>query len=169
MSNIDFSSPTFSSSMPEPKKSSSNRTVLLACGGCLVLFVLACCCCLVIGIFALRQPVGLATFWGGVVSLEDNESIMDMIVCEDSQAKVYTDQLRLQGATFNNFSVSQEAGDDVTATGDLEINGQVTAWEATFFTGDGGLFGRCIDRIEVTSGGVTPGANNPFTTPTPSP
>jgi hypothetical protein len=142
-------------SFQQPKKSNTGRNLMLACGGLGAIVLLCCCCCLVILVFALRQPVGVVTAWGGFMQQESLYDLSEMTVCEGSQAAQLTNEMIAQKALLSNFSATQNAGSDViTATANITVNGQTSDWAATFTVTDGGSFpfSNCINQIKVTSG-----------------
>ena len=146
--NQNYNAQSFGSPMQEAPKSNRNRNLMLACGGCFAILLVVCCCCAGAGYFSVRQPVGLATWWGTFIAANSYETAR-MVVCDGSPAEAYTATLERQGATFSNFSVNQNVGDDAVASGTLKIGNESSTWSATFIGGDGGTLGRCIDRIEV--------------------
>ena len=146
MNNTDFSR----SSRLEPQKRRGSRSTVLACSGCLALLVLACGGFFMASIFTLREPTGVAIFWGALISAGQYDTT-ELVVCEGSEADQYTLELEFERARFTQFSVTQEEGEEIVGTGSLNVEGKVSQWEGIFTIVEGGTFGHCIDRIEVIS------------------
>lgn len=161
MSEINFPDPqsydaeSFSTTLPsvEPKRGGGNRVWLIACGGCTALALLACICCVAVMYFVGRQDIGQASFWA-VGFQQQNYDFADLLVCENSQAEELTSELADANAVLLDYSYTQSSDSDVRIDGTMEIEGQQEFWSATFIIADGGnfgggLFGRCIEEIQV--------------------
>jgi hypothetical protein len=136
---------------PKKKRSGVVPALVIVLGGCVALPLCVCLCCVAVLFFSLRQPVTVVTAWGLSLNSNSNTSydLADLFVCPDSQAADYTNQMRTDLAYFSVFQTSQEGtGDSVEATGTYVENGFSRAWSATLTVGDGGTFGRCVERVD---------------------
>lgn len=144
-----FSSESFGVQEPPRKK---NRSCLVI--GLVVLGLIFLClfCCVAGFVVMLRQPVVSASVWIGGVGANSYETAR-FVVCDGSQAAAYTDELEAAGVVFNNISLLQDASTNnlIEATGEIQVDGTVQNWQATFYTSDGGSFpfSTCVDRIEA--------------------
>jgi len=154
MNYTDYSPETFGLPPQKntPSAAGSNRTglaALLGCGCLLGILLLCCCCCLVLGVVAFREPLTLASFWGGALQTEDGYELANFFTCENSQARDLTNQFARQGALFTSYTIGESVPDGgVRVTATLETGGDLKIWTATLFVSDGGTFGKCINRID---------------------
>jgi hypothetical protein len=161
MSEINFPDPqtydadSFGSPLPpvQEKRGGRNRALWLTCGGCAVLVALACVCCAIGSYIGLRQDVGQAILWAGAFQ-QSNYDVAELLVCDNSQAAEITDQLADADAILIDYTFTQGTGENTRVDGTMEIEGVAEFWSATFIIADGGtfgggLFGRCIDEINV--------------------
>jgi hypothetical protein len=155
-----FGQPQYSEPMyQEPKKSRTGRNVLLlSCGGLVGVTALCVCCCFALIAFSATTAPGAVLFWG-VGGQTETWSFSRNFVCDGSQAAELTDFYEAEGYFFTDFSANQDTttGDDVIGEGMIEVNGVPRNFRARFTTsGDGGLFGTCVETINVTSGPSLP-------------
>ncbi|NJL92959.1 MAG: hypothetical protein HC915_04175 [Anaerolineae bacterium] len=139
-----------------PKKRNTTRNVLLIGCGVVSLSLLGCiCCCLALVAVTGATPLGAVGFWG-VGGQADAWSISENFVCDGSQAARLTDFYDAQGYSFTSFSFEQDttmSSDQVRGEGFITVDGDSEPFEAMFTTsGDGGLLGTCIERIDVVDG-----------------
>ena len=104
--------------------------------------------------FVGRWDVGQASFWA-IAFEQENYDFAELLVCEGSQAETLTFELIDARAALLDYTFTQGSGDIPTRIdGTMAIGSESDFWSANFFTSDGGqfgngLFGRCIERIEV--------------------
>ena len=156
----------------EPPKRRGGRIAMFSCTGVLALIALCCCCCIGATVFFIRQPTAPVSYWGiyGTTLIKSWDSA-EIAVCKGSQAETLTRQFKADNIYFTEFNAIDDASTDgVEASGTIE--GYIGTWEATFILVDSteGLFGKCIDRINVTNDPTQNGSpTTPGNTGAPSP
>jgi hypothetical protein len=140
---------------PPPKAGRSRSFyILLGCLGVSLCCVGFCVACLGLSFLMVREPTGITSAWG-VYMTGGNYQFAELVTCQGSQAADYTQELGDQGVEFRDFGTPVEAGENAaSATATIVVEGELQDWSATFYVLDGGMVGRCIDRIEVD--GQTP-------------
>lgn len=106
--------------------------------------------CLALGCRLVDTSSFVAGFWGGTLTQPDQYTLTTFAICDDSQAEAYLAQLEADGAYLTLVGDTTVIDEDrLVMRATMVQNGMTNRyWSAIFSFDDGGIFGKCIERID---------------------